>query len=123
MSEITSHAVAREIQLKFNNPLRGERLIDDLKDLILKVADAISIRGIIPGHIKAFVVEGDFYSALNCTRPGKVEIEYSEDFATSELRAPQLSLVAVISLIPKEQVANVIDENVNMLMKKWQMKS
>ncbi|BCV22379.1 hypothetical protein [Moorella sp. Hama-1] len=117
MSETASHAVAREVQLCPKTPLRGEDLSSLLTDLIRRIAEGVNLRGVVPGHIKALVTEGDAYAALSCTRPGQVDVQTSEGFARSNLRAPNLLLAAVLTLIPEERVACVVDENLELLLR------
>lgn len=65
-------AVAREVELELQHPLSLDVMGDLVEKLLLTLADDFNIKGIVPGHLKALVMEDQRYAAFSCTKPGTV---------------------------------------------------
>ncbi len=103
-------AVSRTMELKPSRPMSAEEVEKIVSRLLLRLAEGLSIRGVVPGHIKAFVTEGEPYAAFSCTKPGKVVTRASKDWSGAVFLKPSLSLNVVVFGPAKDVVQNLVEE-------------
>lgn len=102
-------AVSRTVELKPSRPMSAEEVEKIVSRLLLSLAEELSIKGVVPGHIKAFVTEGEPYVAFSCTKPGKVVTRASKDWSDAVFLNPSLSLNVVVFGPGKEEVQNLVE--------------
>ncbi|HHW40914.1 MAG TPA: hypothetical protein GXX19_07175 [Syntrophomonadaceae bacterium] len=103
-------AVSRTVELRPPHPLSAGELEGIVSRLLLRLAEGLSIKGVVPGHIKAFVAEGEPYAAFSCTKPGKVVTRASKDWSGSVFLKPSLSLNVVVFGPAKDEVENLVEK-------------
>lgn len=82
-------AVAREVELELQHPLSLDVMGDLVEKLLLTLADDFNIKGIVPGHLKALVMEDQRYAAFSCTKPGTVTRQKTDHRDSSTVRKPR----------------------------------
>ncbi|HBI27019.1 MAG TPA: hypothetical protein DDY25_04755 [Peptococcaceae bacterium] len=102
-------AVAREVELELQHPLSFDEMGDLVEKLLLTLADDFNIKGIVPGHLKALVMEDEGYVAFSCTKPGAVTRQMEQADLESFSR-PRLLINAVIVSIPEEDVTAIVEQ-------------
>ncbi|MGB9660752.1 MAG: hypothetical protein ACPL5F_01880 [Moorellaceae bacterium] len=103
-------SIARRIKLATEGGLRGSLLCQTLKNALLKLAEEVSVQGVVVGHIKVLLTEGENFALLSCTRPSRVEIQASENMDTAMLREPVLHLAAIVANFPEEKLGGLLDQ-------------
>lgn len=101
--------VSRTVELRPTRPLHAGKIEEMVSGLLLNLAERLSIRGVVPGHIKAFVTEGESYAAFSCTKPGKVVTRASKDWSGAVFARPSLSLNVVVYGPPKKEVEGLVE--------------
>ena len=104
-----SESVSRAITLAFEPPLEASSISEAVSQLLLKLADGLSVEGIVPGHIKALLRDGDLYAILSCTRPGKVVLRASEQWNTATVKNLQLTIEVIVLTIAQDRVAALVE--------------
>jgi hypothetical protein len=89
-------AIARATTLDLHPAWTAGELGNKVSALLLTLAAEFSIRGIVPGHIKALVSEGGQYAAFSCTRPGQITKKTSPGWESSLLQHPSFILNVVL---------------------------
>jgi len=102
-------AVSRTVELRPSRPMSAEDLEGIVSRLLLSLAEGLSIKGVVPGHIKAFVTEGEPYAAFSCTRPGRVVTRASKNWSGAVFVSPSLSLNVAVFGPSKEEVQNLVE--------------
>lgn len=105
-------AVAREMELELQHPLRLDEMGDLVEKLLLTLADDFNVKGIVPGHLKALVMEDQRYAAFSCTKPGAVNRQ-TEQAGLETFSRPRLLLNAVIVGIPEEKVTAKVEQRLD----------
>lgn len=108
-------AVAREMELELQHPLRLDEMGDLVEKLLLTLADDFNVKGIVPGHLKALVMEDQGYAVFSCTKPGAVTRQMEQADLESFFR-PRLLINAVIVSIPEEEVKDRVDQRLKELL-------
>jgi hypothetical protein len=104
-------AIARTARLDLHPAQTAAELGARVEELLLKLAGAFGIKGIVPGHIKALVSENDCYASFSCTRIGRVDKKTSGYWVESVLQCPQLNMnVVLVNDLPVEQVEDQVDD-------------
>lgn len=101
--------VAKELTLDLHPPLSAQDLRGSMTSLLRSLGENLSVKGIIPGHIKAIVMEEGVFAVFSCTRPGKVTENDSRAWNDFLFSRPRLYLNVVVMGMTKEKV----DEEVN----------
>ncbi len=109
------HVVSRKIVLDLQRPWSGRELGRAVGDLLQRLAEGLSIRGVVPGHIKALVSEGEVYAAFNCTCPGEVRITPSRGWEDALLFSPLFSLSVAVVGLPGGEVVRRVDARLEVL--------
>ncbi len=103
-----SEGVSRTISLVFAQPLKASGIGEIASRLLLKLADGLSVEGIVPGHIKALLGDGDLHAVMSCTRPGKVIFQAAEKWNGATVTNLQLTIEVIVLAIPQEKVSAVV---------------
>lgn len=109
-------AVARQLRLDLQSPMSADQLGNLVQEMLLTLARAFSVRGIVPGHIKALVKENKSYCSLSCTKPGRVNrdrFSYPEKFS---FHRPYLYLNVVLVGVPEEDIVMGVDSSIENLL-------
>jgi hypothetical protein len=106
-------AVARQLTLDLQSPLSLEELESPVQDMMLRLAGAFSVRGVVPGHIKALVEEGESYGSFSCTKPDKVNRYASPQTKDALFHRPRFYLNIVLVGVPEEKVAAEADASLD----------
>jgi hypothetical protein len=96
------------ISLAFAQPLEASGISAIVSRLFLRLADDLSVEGIVPGHIKALLGDGDLYAVMSCTRPGKVIFQASERWNRATVTNLQLTVEIIVLTIPQDKVSAVV---------------
>lgn len=102
-------AIARKLVLRLESPLASHKIGEIIEDYLLKLAESLSINGIVPGHIKVFIVEKENYAKFSCTKPGKVTIQKSPSWDTAVFYKPELSYNVIVFGMPKDEVIRIVN--------------
>ncbi len=109
-------AVVRTARLDLHPSWTAGELGRRVDGLLLRLADRFSIKGIVPGHIKALVSEGERYAVFSCTRPGSVSMKPSAQWAETVFQHPQINLnVVLVNDWPVAEAERQVDEIVAQL--------
>jgi hypothetical protein len=104
-----SEGVSRETSLVFAQPVEAGVIGEAVARLLLKLADGLSIAGIVPGHIKALLGDGDLHAVMSCTRPGKVIMQATENWSGAAVTGLWLAVEVIVPAVPQEQVDAVAE--------------
>ena len=66
--------LSRSGRLAAPGPLTAGQAVERTKEVLLAVADAVAIEGIVPGHVKALLSHGDVRCTLSVTRNGVCDV-------------------------------------------------
>ncbi|AFV12960.1 hypothetical protein Tph_c27950 [Thermacetogenium phaeum DSM 12270] len=102
-------AVSRALELRPPRPLKACEVEGMVSQLLLGLAERLSVKGVVPGHIKAFVTEGERYAAFSCTKPGKVVTRASKEWSGSVFLKPSLRLNVVVFGPGKGEVEELVE--------------
>lgn len=109
-------AVVRTVRLDLHPAWPAEELGRKVDGLLLRLAEKFSIKGIVPGHIKALVSEGEQYAVFSCTRPGRVVRKPSAQWVEAVFQHPQITLnVVLVNDRPVAEVERQVDKIVAQL--------
>lgn len=103
-------AVSLSLSLGSVDHLSADAVVAKVAALLQDIAERLSVRGAVPGHIKALLEESGWWAAFNCTRPEDVRITYSRDWEEASLRRPTLRLSAILVGLPERQVNDAVRE-------------
>lgn len=109
-------AVAREVELELQHPLSLDEMGELVEKFLLTLADDFNIKGIVPGHLKALVMEDQRYTAFSCTKPGAVTRQMERAGGIEAFFRPRLLINAVIVGIPEEKVETRVDQRLKELL-------
>lgn len=110
MSDRTQQAVSRILTIKGNGELTPGILADETVRMVNTLAEKLSIKDVVPGHIKALVGEGDFLAMVNCTRRGGARVKLPEGWEEADLRHPTLRLSIIIVGLPAGSAESALAE-------------
>ena len=102
-------AVARQATLDLQSPMSPDRLGNLVEEMLLMLARDFSIKGVVPGHIKALVEEDESYCSFSCTKPGKVTRQTSFQKEDTYFHQPCLYLNVVLVGVPEEKAEVGVD--------------
>ncbi|KUO53555.1 MAG: hypothetical protein APF76_12160 [Desulfitibacter sp. BRH_c19] len=108
-------AVANKIVLKLQPPLKSDDLANAMIEFLQNLAESLSIKGIIAGHIKVLIAEDGNYATFSCTKPGKVTKQISPSWDTAVFYEPEFSYNVIVYGISKDELANKVNKNIEQL--------
>ncbi|NPV58137.1 MAG: hypothetical protein HPY75_00575 [Actinobacteria bacterium] len=103
-------AVSLSLTLGSVDHLTTDAVVAKVAALLQDIAERLSVRKAVPGHIKALLEERGRWAAFNCTRPEDVRITYSRDWKKASLRRPMLRLSAILVGLSESQVNDAVRE-------------
>ncbi len=93
--------------------LTSRRLAQDLTELVEDLAERLSVRGVVPGHIKAMVEEEGEFAVFNCTMVGRTRTGFSRGWEEYSPRRPVLRISAIMVGLPEGIAEEALDEAVS----------
>ena len=94
-------------------------LLESVSDLLICIAEKVSVNDVVPGHIKAVVTGKEGYVSFNCTRPGVVlrhsSIEDEAIIPTNALIHVEVILIGFSKEIIKTYLADCLNERSHLL--------
>lgn len=113
--EAEQQAVSLTLAIEAGEGLTSHRLAQDLTELVEDLAERLSVRGVVPGHIKAMVEEeeeGEF-AVFNCTMVGRTRTGFSKGWEEYSPRRPVLRISAIVVGLPEGRAGEALDEAVS----------
>lgn len=84
--------------------------LNSVSDLLICIAEKVSVNDVVPGHIKAVVTGKEGYVSFNCTKPGVV-VRHSSFDAEAIIPTNALIHVEVILIgFSKENIKTYLDD-------------
>ncbi|ATW24741.1 hypothetical protein DCMF_08100 [Candidatus Formimonas warabiya] len=89
--------------------------------MLLELAEICSMKGIVPGHIKALIREKDAYALLSCTRAGNVNVKNSPAWREALLEHPELNLNVILADSPLDHVETLVERKLKQTFPGYQL--
>lgn len=103
-------AASRMLAVETADGLTSGRLAQDVIELVEDLAELLSVRGMLPGHIKAMVEEGDEFAMLNCTHVGRTRTRFSPGWEAYSPRRPVLRISVIVVGLEEGRAEEAMEE-------------
>lgn len=114
MEEQAEQQVAGKIlAIEAGEGLTSRRLGQDVGELVEDLAEQLSVRGLLPGHIKAMVGEGEEFAMFNCTHVGRTRTRFSPGWEAYSPHRPVLRISVIMVGLPEGKAEEILEEAVS----------
>lgn len=104
------NSVSITVSFRENTTASQDEMLNSISDLLMCIADKVSINEVVPGHIKAVITGKEGYISYNCTRPGVVNRRVSNGTKVIVPTNPLVHLEIILIGFSKEQIKTHLDD-------------
>ena len=113
MEEQAEQQAASRVLAVAAEGLTSRRLAQDLGELVEDLAEQLSVRGMLPGHIKAMAEEEGEFVMFNCTHVGRTRTRLSPGWEDYSPRRPVLRISAIVVGLEEGRAEEALEEAVS----------